>query len=368
MDIGTLRRPLIQRNGFSGADAAYTLYYDETQNVRRLYVTPEGLNVPNPQCFVLGGLAHTGLPRDLGFEAIRPALHLQPTAKELKFSQIAKGDFPSVLRSERLAVLLKWLNREGLFVHYQVTDPLYWSTCDILDSILIEAQEPLLIAMEATLKSDLHLVLRADLSDLIDLFHRFDYPNVGKARSRAFLDELLHRLERRRALLPAFNAQMLKGVLQLARQLESLPGLEWTTDHVLIEDFAHFYLNRVCLLRRSTHILDTETLIMKRLDATPLEDDGAPFRNFRFVESSASEIGVQLSDVMVGLFGKFFAWVVTSDRATVAQTRASLSSTQASNRIAMATLLDRSITENEIFAQNIFSAEDQHKASLFLEN
>lgn len=367
MDIARMRDSLIRLNGLSGAERIYTLYYDETQNVRRLYMTPAGLNVPRPQCFVLGGVAHAGPARDLGFETIRPALRLQPTAKELKFAQIARRDFPSVLRSERLPVLLDWLNEEGLFVHYQATDPLYWSTTDILDSILHEVNNPALSAIGATLKSDLHMVLRADMDDLIDLFQRFTYPNVGRDRSSAFLDELLDRLKLRRGLLPDFNVQMLKEVLHLARRLKSLPGLEWTTENVLIEDFAHFYLNRVSILRRSTHILDTETLIMERLHATPLEDNGAPFRNFRFVDNSENEIGVQLSDVVVGLFGKFFAWIVASDRKTVADTRANLSSIQERNRAAIARLLDRSIEENEIFAHNILSGEDQHKAWMFLD-
>lgn len=367
IDVNEMRDVAIRAHRLTKADAIYTLYYDETQNVRRLHVTPHGLNVREPQCFVLGGIAHTGEPRDLGFEAVRPALRLQPTASEMKFAQIATGDFLSVLRSQRLATLLEWLLGEGLFIHYQATDPLYWSTVDMIDSILSEHRDPRLYGIGPPLKSDLHLILRADLDDLVDLFQRYTYPDVGRKRRRAFLQELADRLIARRALLPNFNARMLKDVLDIGMRLDTLPFLEDAEPHVLINDFAAFYLNRIYMLKNASHILDTERVIMDRLDAMPLVDGGRPFRNFRFIENSENEIGVQISDVVVGLFGKFFAWAVATERTDVAQARASLSPIQERNRAAMSALLDRSIEENEMFAQNAFSLEDQHKAGIFLD-
>lgn len=367
IDVNEMRDVTIQAYGLTKADVVYTLYYDETQNVRRLHVTPDGLNVREPQCFVLGGIAHKGIPRDLRFETIRPALRLQPSAKEMKFAQIATGDFLSILRSQRLATLLEWLLSEGLYIHYQATDPLYWSTVDMIDSILDEHGDPRLYQIGPPLKSDLHLVLRADLDDLVNLFQRYTYPNVGRVRRGAFLQELLDRLTARRALLPDFNARMLKDVLDIGMKLDALPFLEDEEPHVLINDFAAFYLNRIYMLKNASHVLDTERVIMERLDATPLEDAGEPFRNFRFVENSESEIGVQISDVVVGLFGKFFAWAVVTERTEVAQIRAALSPIQERNRAAMAALLDRSLEENVMFAQNTFSLEDQHKAGIFLD-
>lgn len=367
IDVNEMRDVAIRSYRLTKADAIYTLYYDETQNVRRLHVTPDGLNVREPQCFVLGGIAHMGEPRDLGFEAVRPALRLQPTAREMKFAQIATGDFLSVLRSQRLATLLEWLLGEGLFIHYQATDPLYWSTVDMIDSILSEHGDPRLYGIGPPLKSDLHLILRAHLDDLVDLFQRYTYPNVGRERRRAFLQELADRLLARRAVLPNFNARMLKDVLDIGMKLDALPFLEDAEPHVLINDFAAFYLNRIYMLKNASHILDTERVIMDRLDAMPLVDGGRPFRNFRFIENSETEIGVQISDVVVGLFGKFFAWAVATERTDVAQARASLSPIQERNRAAMSALLDRSIDENEMFAQNAFSLEDQHKAGIFLD-
>ena len=45
MDIDAMRDMEIQFHRIRNADAAYTLYYDETNNARKLNVTEAGLNV-----------------------------------------------------------------------------------------------------------------------------------------------------------------------------------------------------------------------------------------------------------------------------------------------------------------------------------
>ncbi len=367
MNIDDMRQAAIRMGGLSKADAAYTLYYDETNNIRRLYVTSDGFNVQDPKCFVLGGIAHHGPPRDLDFPTLRRALKLQPSTEDMKLSHVAKGDFLSVLGSPRLSAFLEWLEAEDHFIHYQVLDPLYWSTVDIIDSILAEAGQPQLMALHANLKNDLHVVMRHPPSQLHDLFHRYRYPNVGPEGAPAFVLELLDLLDARRSILEPFNAQMLKGVLQMGRRLDTLPFLEDAPDNILIDEFSSFYLNRIYMLRNATHVLDTEPEIIARLQAVPLESDGRPLRNFRFIARSHDEPGVQISDVIAGLFGKFFTWTIASNRREVGDARDALSPVQLRNRELLSRLLGRSLEENEMFAQNTFCLEDQYKAGLFLE-
>jgi hypothetical protein len=367
MNIDDMRQAAIRMGDLTGADAAYTLYYDETNNIRRLHVTPDGFNVADPKCFVLGGIAHHGPPRDLDFTTLRKALNLQPSTEDMKLSHVAKGDFLGVLASPRLGVFLEWLEAGGHYVHYLALDPLYWSTVDIIDSILAVTRHPQLLRDHAILKNDLHVVLRHSPSQLHDLFQRYRYPNVGPEQTHAFIAELLQLLEARWSVLPPFHAQMLKGVLQMGRHLRSLPFLEEEPDHILIDEFSSFYFNRIFMLKNSTHVLDTEPGIVTRLEATPLESNGAALRNFRFVERSHDEPGVQISDVVVGLFGKFFAWTIASDRSEIARARDDLSPTQRRNRDLVSRLLDRALEENIMFAQNAFCLEDQHKSGLFLE-
>ncbi len=52
IDINKMRKQAIQLHGLTKADEPYTLYYDETNNIGRLHVTPNGFNVKEPMCFV----------------------------------------------------------------------------------------------------------------------------------------------------------------------------------------------------------------------------------------------------------------------------------------------------------------------------
>ncbi|MBO9501632.1 hypothetical protein [Brevundimonas sp. A19_0] len=368
IDVDEMRNPVIAMHDLINVDTAYTVYYDETNNIRRLHVTPEGLNVGDPKCFVLGGIAYDGPMRDLGFDRLSSALRLQPSAKELKFSHLAKGDFLDVLGASKVATLLEWLNAEGLFIHYEALDPLYWSTVDIVDSILAEDDEnPILMMMGPALKNDLHGVLRADLTCMIDLFQRYTYPNVGRDRRKAFISELLDALEAHRDEMEHFSFQMLKGLLQIGLRLDRLPFLEEERPNVLIDEFSTFYLHRLCLLKNAQHVLDTEPVIIDRLEAMPLTLAGAPFRNFRFVARSEDEPGVQISDAIVDLVGKFYSWIIAAEMGDVVQARRSLSPRQEAGRKNLRRLVDRSIGQTPAFAHRVMSLADQYKADRFLE-
>lgn len=56
IDVNELREPIILKYGLQNIDNIYTFYYDETNNMRALKVTENGLNIgEQPICFALGG-------------------------------------------------------------------------------------------------------------------------------------------------------------------------------------------------------------------------------------------------------------------------------------------------------------------------
>jgi hypothetical protein len=127
IDVNAIRDPQIAMYGLYGADKRYTLYYDETNNIRVLRTKPDGLNVRGPKVFVLGGIVHKGGSRELGFESLRDSLPLPKDVSELKFNQIGSGEFLDVLRSPKMETFLKWVTDRQLFIHYQALDVFYWS-------------------------------------------------------------------------------------------------------------------------------------------------------------------------------------------------------------------------------------------------
>ena len=57
IDVDFVRQSQIALYGLNKLDEVYTIYYDETNNIRRLHVRADGLNVREPKCFVVGGIA-----------------------------------------------------------------------------------------------------------------------------------------------------------------------------------------------------------------------------------------------------------------------------------------------------------------------
>lgn len=365
IDVNEIRDREIELHGLAKADEAYTIYYDETNNIRRLHIRPDGLNVGEPKSFVIAGIAHLGPTRDLKLEELRRLLRIQRTAKEIKLEHVAKGDFPALLNSPKMQIFLTWLRDQGLFVHYSVLDPLYWSIVDIVDSILTEHGEMQLMMVNQELKDGLYAILRHDPDDTIELFLRFSYPDVGRERRVEFIAELQDRLEARADLLDHFSAMMLKGLLQIAKKLDALPYLEDETPNVLIDGFGAFFMQRICLFKNSNHILDVEEVVKDYIDAQGFADGDNPIGIHRFA-TSHDEAGIQISDVVAGTLGKFFSMIQRLDLDELSEVRRGLNPQQERNLDLLRQILDRSTDENPAFAHHIISLEDRRRAALFL--
>ena len=119
IDVNEMREADIQLHGLQRANERYTLYYDETNNIRKLHIRPEGLNIRQPKCFVLGGVVHTGTTKSFDIDGLRSSLKIQENANEIKLKHLGKGSFLDLLKSQKLSAFLDWLDSEGLFVHFR---------------------------------------------------------------------------------------------------------------------------------------------------------------------------------------------------------------------------------------------------------
>ena len=367
IDVNRMRDPVIALHGLKGADRPYVFYYDETNNIRRLLVTESGLNNSEVKPFVLGGVAHSGSAADYDFDLaeLREELQLQKSVNELKLKHLGKGDFLQALNAKKIGTFLGWIQKRGLFRFTAVLDPCTWSTVDIIDSILTEIGDEDLMMRHLALKNDLYALLRRNVTGAVSLFQKFAYPNVGRANRLKFVEELWALLESTRDAFTAIDFPMLKRVLQSAATLESVPYLEDEKPNVLIDEFSMFYLHRICLFKNSTHVLDTEDEIKARFSHEEFLDNGHVLNSYRFVRSH-DEPGVQIADVIVGLIGKCFDYVIRTTMPELVSANRGLTPLQRKNLEIFSRILDASTDENAAFAHYTLSAEDQTRAALLL--
>ena len=365
MDIDKLRNSQMRLYGLTKADESYTFYHDETNNIIKLHVGAQGLNVAELKVFVLGGVVHEGAPRAIDIEPLRAAMRIQKSAPEIKLKHVAMGDFLALLRSAKLTTVLRWITDNGLMIHYHDLDPLYWSIVDIIDSILSELRDPMLVRYHALLKSDLAAVLRSYLAATINLFYRYNYPGLVPEHRKLFLNELIDLLDHSGDVLSPVNARMLKSVLKAGRSLESLDFIEGYPPHLLIDDFSTFYMGRIAIFKHSAHVLDMEESIRDHFQRTPLTSGGEPVTHYRFADSKA-EPGIQLSDIVVGLLGKMHTYFTETAADEIAADRAGLTGTSLQNAELLRDLISASHKANIAFLNHVSSLHDLNKLDLFL--
>ena len=365
IDIDEMRDPFIRMHNLTKADEEYVFYHDETNNIKKLRVGSEGFNVAEPSIFVLGGVVHAGAPRQFDIGSLRSEMRIQKSTDELKLKHVAKGDFLELLTSEKLSILLRWISENDLFVHYHALDPLHWSLVDIIDSILSGLNEPRLVEIHLQLKADLVALLRTNVTETTDILYRYNYPDLAPNNRKPFLNDIIAMLEQNYDALPEFNAMMLKGMLQAGRDLPSLDFIEGFTPHLTIESFTPFYLTRIATFKYSSHILDMEDSIRDDLETVPLISNGQPIKPYRFADSK-SEIGIQISDIVVGLIGKMYSYLAAATRNEVFVARETLDGTSLENAGLLRDLIDASHDENIAFLNHVMGPYEIDKMNVFL--
>ncbi len=363
IDVDEHRNPAIELWGLRTTDEARTFYYDETNNHRLIRVTDDGFNVPDPRPFVLGGVAHAGPAKAIDLAPLRKAMGIQPSTPEIKFEQVAKGDFLTKLSSKKLRHFLDWLTAQEYLVHFIALDPVYFSFVDIIDSMpMADMIDP---GSRWILKNDLYRVLRRDPATTQDILRRYSYPALAQGDVRGFLLEVIALVDDTDELDDEYHRRMLRDVLRSGRSLNSLLLLD-DVPRVIIEDFRHMFIHRICLFKASQHILDKEDKISAILQEYRFMQEGAPIDLYRFVDSK-TEPGVQLSDVVVGLLGACLTWLRNVDLAEITRIKRGLTEAQNTNRVLFSAIIDRSISVTDAFVEKVLSLDDMQRLEVFLE-
>ena len=309
-------------------DRKYTFYYEETNNFRKIYLTGSKVNIGNINSnFVLGGIVLDVNNNDsYSLEELKRKFSLQKTVKEIKFKHICgKGvDFLEALKATKLTSFLQWLVDMGVWVHYSVTNLLYWSLVDIVDSFIdferwnrrleiyyseclqlnpylpfIFPFERYLYSAYLLLKDELYKATLTKLDDVLGLLGKYKYPNVDAEKLGKFMQDLISILDVQRGSKQEYPHLSL--FFELFSSENEASFITNQKDNILIDSFSVFYTRNVRLFHKAKHIFDEERSIVSELERyNPIAD-----LKYEFVDSQ-QDIFIQVSDVIVGLIGRMY--------------------------------------------------------------
>lgn len=362
LDVNELRKGTIQ--SIRGANDRYTLYYDETNNIRKLYLTEAGLNVAKHDNFVIGGIALKGGQEIGDITPLRNALRMQKSATEIKLKHVATGNFEEILASPKIGIVLTWLINHDIYIHFSNINILYWSILDIVESIVADDAFSDYIPAHREMKNELYRIVACDVPQFLGILKSYGYPNIARAQTGAFLGEVENFLELHNPEDTNLPTVMLKTIIRKARHLKELMFLVEETDGMLIDSFHNFFLQPIYIFKNSLHIFDHEAEIQKILSGFRLMDAE---REIDFNFSDSKEIvGIQLSDVITGFLGKYFVFIENNSIVELLKKKDHFNSIQVKNLELLRRLIDASDEVSNGFFHRVAPMSSDWKSNSFL--
>lgn len=346
-------------------DARLHMYYDETNNIRRLTLSEVGLNAPADKIFAIAGIALKPGQRLSGWDDLRRTMGVQANSTEIKFKHVAPSDYEAALESRKLSIFLDWLIQSDILVHYSVLDVLYWSVLDIIESLMADDRFKI-GEVHKELKNELYFAVTVAPKAFMALLHGFRYPNLKRGDVGSFLSCILSFVTRRVPKSRSTTMKMLKDVL---RRAAKAPGLELAFLHdnepgELIGDFSIHFMHCLYVFKHASHILDRETNIERIMQQFEIRD-GDRLVDYRF-EDSENEIGIQASDVVAGLLGRHFTYLQQHSLPELHDALARFSERQLTNLSLLRELIHRSDTFSDGLLHALYPLDTGYKNDAFL--
>lgn len=287
----------------------YVFYYDESNNCRKFWVddSKQQFNTDHTADFVLAGLVRKEEEKvEASLETFRKPLKLQANVDEIKFKNLyAKGDFLQCVKERRLFETLSWIDKSPFYIHYTNVNNLFYTLVEIFDSIVKPEEISEFGYDYFKMKSVFYYMFKGKAEALQILMFKYKYPNIQREDVKAFCNDLLSLLGRRREMKE--EEKFLAGMLARAAESNELVFLHDNDDYVMQENYAEFYADPIRKYQKSRHIFDEEMTVQDIVKKQIAMGENMA-DNFKFVKSE-TDIFVQLSDVVAGILGKLFKYI-----------------------------------------------------------
>lgn len=373
------------------SDNMYTIYYDESNNVRKLHLTGEKFNVdndPNQKStpnFIIAGVALSNKSTQINSSELKGLLQLQNQENELKFAQMVKikakhnptEALTFALRSKRFNTLFKYLHSHNVLIQYFALNTVHWAFLDIVEDMVYCTGDMYDIANQFHYKDSLYKLIQLEKASFLSLMTKFNYPNIEKENSLSFLTEFKELLittydglpkdsdsEEAREMLARLDFLLNKCITVHSENIEM--GLVYSPEkNILINDFSMFYINRLKMFPSSTHFLDNEFEIEQKIELQCKTDNVLNKIDFSFVDSKDPQsFLIQISDVISGFVRLYFDFLEYIPVADVNPFIDNLDSNEKDTLLSFKTLIDSTVEECGLLVFRTSTPLAEHKASI----
>lgn len=329
-------------------------YYDESNNCRKFWIREDKCGIKhefnvNPyEDFVLAGVVMRSENEvTVSIDELICLLKLQKNVKEIKFkSQFSKGSFLDCMKQKRMGTLLRWIEQSGLLIHCKYVNNLYYTLVEIIDSVT-DAKEIEEYGFDYfSIKDYFYKMLQGKQFELQELMFQYEYPNLKKEKIESFVLDLLN-------LFPPRHEQILEekfitGVIRRATQSRELPFLEDNENYIMQENFLEFYCDGPAKFHNSMHTYDSEVEIQKVMKKINRDIPD----NMEFIDSK-SNLLVQISDVIAGIWGKLMIYINSTDRIGITRDVNKMDDEQINNINLLGLLRNKSLEYNKGFLMHL---------------
>lgn len=296
-------------------------YFDESNNIRKGAIGLPNDNNPDlgNLCFVLGGIA---VENKIDFDALLNFVGAKQTPRDAKFKFFSYGEssFEGSIAQPRLRKLFEFLLEKDIYIHFDVLHYMHFALVDILDSLI---QEDDVIQKSAfyfykPLQSDMTEVLYKDYQRLHDILVEFEFPNIPKGKSTAFINRILNLYCDNLAYFDSdspdfFTKELLRQIIKAKKNRTNMYFLEGNKPFEISNSLYFDYLARASEILDTKHF-DNEPTIAKELHA--FDKNYKEKLNMDFVDSSMCR-EVQISDAICGFVSRMYSFLGHNDEGTL---------------------------------------------------
>ena len=370
MDLGMFRK-LVLSDSFQDISSDFkkfdtqkcTFYYDESNNIRKLWLNDNDFNAPVDSDFVLGGVMHFGDEHSADVDMLKNNLRLQKTAKEIKFKHICKAKtFLECLNEDKVLRFLQWLYDSDLYIHYSNVNNLYFAIVDIIDSI----EEPGCIPFNFMMKNELYKLVHSHYRDFYSLLVQCNYPNIDMKDIAPFYNHILDYIDNDYSEL-TFELEVLRQGLKTARRQNELSFLQGNPEKTILDNYFVFYARPIGVFPHAKHIFDNEYKVEEIFEKYEFYNGDTKVDNYCFVNSTSNPL-VQVSDCVVGLLGKYYTFINSLDMLQAHRLLESLSEKQRSTFLLFAKVIIKSENLSKLLLNSVESIEERTIGGFILQN